>query len=82
MGAATGAYLSEKTVVGASRIASDFHKRIRGLDPQRQDRRAFGGGAGYRSWYKSRGGRMPVNHLGSGGDLVLDMHKVRNKSVF
>ena len=39
---------------------------------------SFGSGSGYSSWYKSKSGRMPANHLGATGDLALALNKSRH----
>jgi len=82
VGGVFGAYKGAQLGLGVSKIASQIHKEIRNLNPSAVDRRAFGGGAGYRTWAKLPGRSMPVGHLGATGDLVLAMHRTRHRSMF
>jgi len=81
IGAGAGMFGSAKAVSMTADVASKMHKQIHGLNQPKMDNRASGSGAGYRSWYKSPNGPMPVGHLGATGDLVLSMHKIRNQSI-
>lgn len=80
-GGAVGGQIGYKLARGTAEVMSNVAKSYYGLDIPKQDFRSFGGGQGFRTWYKRPGGRMSPGHLGADGSLPLAMHKIRNRSV-
>jgi len=78
---AGGLYVGSKFAVNASRSLGTIAKSYYGLNPVKMDQRSYGGGRGYRTWYKRPGGRLTPGHMGADGTLPLAMHKIRNRSI-
>ena len=80
-GGAVGGQIGYKLARGTAEVMSNVAKAYYGLNTPKPDYRSFGGGQGFRTWYKRPGGRMSPGHLGADGSLPLAMHKIRNRSV-
>lgn len=81
IGGAVGGVKGYQLARGTSEVMGRVATAYYGLDTTAKDYRAFGGGRGFRTWYKRPGGRMSPGHLGADGTLPLAMHRIRNRST-
>lgn len=76
-----GGTLGFKLAAGLSKSLNYVSQVYYGVNRPAMDYRAYGGGQGFRTWYKKPGGRMSPGHMGADGTLPLALHKVRNRSL-
>lgn len=80
-GGVGGSTLGFRLAAGVVKTLGEISKAYYGVGSPTMDNRAYGGGKGYRTWYKKPGGSLSPGHMGADGNLPLALHKIRNRSV-